>query len=442
MAKKRKLLIAPAEQIVRRATVLVITRYLAPGSAVGGKRLSFLCREWQALGLDVRVVTGPVDERDGIDPSLPKLDHVIHCKSYLRLPLRGHGVLIRAINKTSRILLSPVDMEVFWIRPVVQAAASVIQRSGSGLVVATIPPFSAAIAAAHLAKTSGWPLILDYRDPWTGYAWPHKFVGRYDRGIGRWLEGQCITHSAARVFNTPEMRQYFEEFFPHARRDRNFVIPNGLDALPREDNVNTDNSAIVHAGALYGDRSVVPVLRSLDRLMRRRGDLAGTRIVVYGEICEAEATRVKHAKLGHILELRPRIARDALQIELRRAKVLLVVSGEQMGYSVPYKLYDYLAARRPILALVKPESAVARFLRQYDVGEYADPIDEAAQEQALERLLLSRGSPPIGDEVIEAHLWSTLARRYSQLFEDIATDASMEAPKLNKLARRGRLADT
>lgn len=426
-------------KIVRRATVLVITRHVAPSPAVGGKRFSFLCREWQALGLDVRVVTGPVDERDGIDPSLPKLDHVIHCKPYLRLPLRGHGALIRAINKASRVLLSPVDMEVFWIRPVVQAAATVIQRSRSGLVIATIPPFSAAIAATHLAKTSGWPLILDYRDPWTGYAWPHKFVGRYDRGIGRWLEGKCIARSAARVFNTLEMRQYFEEFFPNARRDRNFVIPNGLDALPTDDNVNTDDSrAIVYAGAVYGDRSFVPILKSLDRLMRRRSDLAGTRIVVYGEISEAEATRVKHAGLSHLLELRRRIARDALQIELRRAKVLLVVSGEQMGYSVPYKLYDYLAARRPILALVKPESAVARFLRQHDVREYVDPIDEAAQEQALERLLLSRGSPPIGDEVIEAHLWTTLARCYAQVFEDIATDASMEAPKLDKLARRGR----
>jgi hypothetical protein len=45
--------------------------------------------------------------------------------------------------------------------------------------------------------------------------------------------------------------------------------------------------------------------------------------------------------------------------------------------------------------------------------------------------------------VIEAHLWTTLARRYTQVFEEIATDASIgEAPKLDKLARRGRLADT
>ncbi len=403
-----------------RPKILIVSRHFAPSAAVGAKRFSFLAREFEVRGYETHVVTAAIDTLDVADPSLPTAAAVHRCPPLIRLPmdLTRPGALY--VNRAARALLAPLDLDALWIRPAARTGIGVAAGAGPGVVIATAPPFSAALAGARIAARCRWGLVLDYRDPYSAYPWPHRLKSAVARAIAGYLEGSCVRRSVARVFNTPEMRMQFEARFSDAPRDAHFVIPNGIAAADASGGAagspGTIMPAIVYAGALYGDKSLRPLLRALRELIAAEPRHAAVRLLVYGEVREDELARVAEEGLGHLVELRPRVSREELWPVLREAAVLLAIVGRQMCYSIPYKLYDYMAAGRPILGLAPPGSALARLFSEGEVGAFADPADQGAILRALSRQLdpRSTGADP---NIVRRHSWGRLAEDYGHVIE-------------------------
>jgi hypothetical protein len=73
---------------------------------------------------------------------------------------------------------------------------------------------------------------------------------------------------------------------------------------------------------------------------------------------------------------------------LKGADVLLYVGGDDPGnrLNLPSKLWDYVGARTPILAVVDPSFRVAEFLRDHRLGVVVEPGDAEGIAAALRRL--------------------------------------------------------
>jgi hypothetical protein len=407
--------------------ILIVSRHFAPSAAVGAKRFSFLARELERRGYETHVVTADVDPRDAVDRSLPTATSVHRCRPTVRLPIAPARPGARYLNRVAKILLSPLDLDALWIRPAARLGQRVAARLGTGLVVATVPPFSAALAGARIAARCHWPLVLDYRDPYSAYPWTHRLRRSAARAIATYLEGGCVRQSVARVFNTPEMRAQFEDKFPHAPREAHFVIPNGLPAadlaLASAEPAPTILPTIVYAGAIYGDKALRPVLRALRELVSSEPRFASVRLAVYGEVPRDELALVDREGLRDFLELRPRVSREELWPVLRQAAVLLAVVGRQMSYSIPYKLYDYMAVGRPILALAPPGSALGRLFSEARIGAIADPADHGMIVRAL-RTQLDPGSAGPDPTVVRRHAWDRLAEDYARVIAYAASRPS------------------
>jgi glycosyltransferase involved in cell wall biosynthesis len=206
------------------------------------------------------------------------------------------------------------------------------------------------------------------------------------------------------------MRGWFEESFAGASPSRNFVVPNGFDAAP---GTNTPPATgpieIVHAGEIYGSRSLLSLLHAVDRLNTRH-PARPIQVISYGALPASEWQRIREARLEAFIEERPRIPFSALFAVLQRAHVLLAVVSEHMTYSTPYKIYDYMAAGRPILALAPRDAALYELLADSGAGHCVESGDVDGIEQALERTLFS-GAPPARTR-IERFRWSNLAQDY------------------------------
>jgi glycosyltransferase involved in cell wall biosynthesis len=93
-----------------------------------------------------------------------------------------------------------------------------------------------------------------------------------------------------------------------------------------------------------------------------------------------------------------------------------------MSYSIPYKLYDYMAAGRPILALAPPGSALERLFSESHIGAIADPADHRAIVRAL-RSQLDPESSGADPAVVQRHSWDRLAEDYVRVIEYAASRA-------------------
>jgi glycosyltransferase involved in cell wall biosynthesis len=395
-----------------RPTLLIVSYHFAPSPLVGAKRFSFLTREFTRQGFDVHVVTNEIGEspHGREDHSLPLHGTVHRVANPLVLPLAGKGWWRRLANAFFARVLSPVGRDFFWARAATRRALQVAGKLSPGVVIATSPPHAALIAGARIARKLGWPLVLDYRDPWSAFDWPHWHRGGLSQWLGRRIESRLVRQSAARVLNTPSMREWFEESFPSAARERNHVVPNGFDAVATGIAPAADGELrIVHAGEVYGSRSLLPLLQAVARLSARRPSRP-IRLITFGALPAAERERIRSAGLESHIDEKPRIPFAALFPELQRAHLLLAVVSEHMTYSTPYKVYDYMAAGRPILGLAPQDAALHELLAESGAGECVEPKDIDGIVQALERMLF--GPPPASRARIEGFRWVNLAQQY------------------------------
>jgi len=401
-----------------KPTLLIVSYHFAPSPLVGAKRFSFLAREFERMGFDVHIVTNDVMEtRYGReDHSVPLSGTVHRCAAPFEVPLEGKGLLTRIANAVLRRVLAPVGLDYFWARAATRLGVKVARKLPPGIVIATSPPHAALIAGARIARRLRWPLILDYRDPWSAYDWPQWHRGWFTQWLGTRIEAGLVRSSAARVLNTPDMGAWFEESFPDADPSRNFVVPNGFDAAPAAHSPPTTGAIeIVHAGEIYGSRSLVPLLHAAARLSARH-PARPIRVTTYGAVPAAERQRIHEA--GLVIDERPRIPFAALFVALQRAHVLLAIVSDHMTYSTPYKIYDYMAAGRPILGLAPRDAALFDLLADSGAGVCVEPSDVDGIERALEQTLF--GGAPAVRAVLDRFRWPNLAQQYRALIDAVA----------------------
>jgi glycosyltransferase involved in cell wall biosynthesis len=408
-----------------RPTLLIVSYHFAPSPLVGAKRFSFLTREFTRMGFEVHVIANEIgDSAYGReDHSLPAHGPVHRVANPLELPRKGKGLGARIVNALSRRLLAAVGMDFFWAGAATRKALEVVSKlpleSRHGLVIATSPPHAAMMAGGRIARRLGWPLILDYRDPWSAYDWPAWHRGALTQWLATHIERRLVRQSAARVLNTPSMLEWYLREFPFANDAESVAIPNGFDAVEKLSAPDAAGALrILHAGEIYGSRSLVPLLQAIKQVSARHPERA-IRLTNYGPLPAHEKLKIRAAGLEEFAEERPRVPFQELRVELQRAHLLLAVVSEHMTYSTPYKVYDYMASGRPILGLAPRDAALHDLLEESGAGECAEPQDIAGIEAAIERALFSAASADAAR--VDRFHWDRLAQQYRAVIEAAAS---------------------
>ena len=164
------------------------------------------------------------------------------------------------------------------------------------------------------------------------------------------------------------------------------VVPNGADfedfaglAYHRDDRFR-----ITHTGSFFARRDPRPFLTALARV----DSVAHARFI--GDFRQSDLGWARGLGLGDRLELAP-FAPRRRALELQRdsdALLLLLPDGGERGRDVPSaKLYEYLAARRPILAAVPPDGTAARLVREAGAGIVVAPDDVEGLCEGLDQLV-------------------------------------------------------
>ena len=146
----------------------------------------------------------------------------------------------------------------------------------------------------------------------------------------------------------------------------------------------SDRLRITHTGNFQGKRDPKPFFRAL-----AESGLEDVVVRFAGDVRAADREYAESLGLGDSIELLGYVSRRR-SLELQRdseALLLLIPDSGGRGKGVlTGKIFEYLAAERPILAVVPPDGAAADLLRETGAGTVVAPDDVDAIRAALVEL--------------------------------------------------------
>jgi len=289
------------------------------------------------------------------------------------------------------------DENVSWNLTAIPAAIRLVREHGIDVVITTSPPNSIHLVGAAVKRATGARWVADLRDSPIAHAHRRsesavvRAKEKVDVGVAKLVARSADAIVAVADFIAGEVRAL-------EPRGTVVTIPNGSDFDDFEGLAYTpgERFRITHTGSFFGKRDPRPFLQALhdsglDAVARFLGDFRST-----------DREWAAELGLGDRLELIPYAPRStslALQRDSEALLLLIPDAGGRGKGVLSGKVFEYIAAGRPILAAVPPDGAAADLIRETGAGVVAPPDDvDALREALLElaRRFASDGLPDVG----------------------------------------------
>ena len=402
--------------------VLLLGHAFPPDPEVGSLRAAKVSEAYAAAGHEVHVVTTRLPgDSHGIRAARPGITlHLVRAiphprKAYLlvkgwlsrnRTPgASPPDVLPRPTSAWSRYLLSLLwlpDEHQGFILPAVWACWDIYRRYGRvDLLYTTAPPFSAHLAGLIFKRLTGVTWAAEFRDPWTDNpAKPARLRTRFSDAVDRWLERLCLSNADHIVAATDAAHDLLARKVTPRPRQQLVVVRNGIDRLtpPGPSAPIPGLLRIVHAGSIYHRRDPRPFLRALASL-HRTGRLGEGEVQVEF-LGDRWFHHVSIEQVAQDLGLSARVhcrgwlPHDVCHNVIEQADLFLLFAQHEPA-SVQNKLFDYLGARKPVLAFADADGESAQMLHRvgghYLVTEEDPSVAETVLQKALCDIRTARG---------------------------------------------------
>ena len=387
--------------------VLIVSYFFPPHGGGGVLRTAETARLLAGRGWDVTVVAGPEDGWWVSDESLagkvPESVNVIRQRAAglsALFGMLGRGGCRRESGvrglKSLAAWLPVTDAYAGWSK----AAARTALTAGfqPDWILTTSPPESVHLAGMQLAERLEARWAADFRDPWTAAIYrgcPTPLHRRWQAA----KEGRVVRRADLVISTSEPAAADFRGRYPDQARDKFICLPNGFDPAEFE-TLDIRRSfrlplSLIHAGNLTLDRDISALLEAIRRVNR---DGLVCRLELAGQVADHVGKRVRELDLGAAVTISGYVPRPGLLAKLAAAHVGLLVEAFRPGAElvVPGKLYDYLGAGLPVLAIV-PEGAASRLVDKQRFGLAATEPDPLRLENLLRQLVenVKRGRPAL-----------------------------------------------
>jgi len=400
--------------------VLLVTMYFPPAGGGGVQRPLKLATHLPTLGIETHVLAPDDPKWLHRDEELrPPTQAFVHRARYLgpkaRLPseelrgLTGVDLALAQARLAGRRLLLP-DASVTWAPTAIPAAVRIVRNEGIDAIITTSPPLSMNLIGASVKKLTGVPWIADQRDSLVLNAdrrFERKTVQAKEKALERVV--RLVANNADRIVAVSEAIADELRGFDPSGPVR--VIPNGcdFDDFAGLEYTPGDRFRITHTGSFFGQRNPRAFLSAL-----ASSGLDDVVARFVGDFRSVDREWVEELDLGDRLELLDYLPhRRALELQRdSEANLLLLPEAAGRGKVVPSgKIFEYLAAERPILAAVPTDGAAAKLVRETGAGIVVGPEDEKGIREALVGLHARWKAGHLGDGYLTEDERNRLSRK-------------------------------
>lgn len=296
------------------------------------------------------------------------------------------------------------------------------------LVWGTSPPIFQGATAWALARLKGAPFLFEVRDLWPAFA---IGVGVLRNPIliflSEWLEKFLYRHADLTLVNSPGFLEHVR-----ARGARRIaLIPNGADprmfdpqadgAHFRQEHGLENNFIALYAGA-HGMSNDLGVVLAAASILKERSEIT---IVLLGDGKEKQALQEQAAQMGlkNVFFLPP-IPKVEMSDALAAADACIAILKPIPLYGTVYpnKVFDYMAAGRPVLLAI--DGVIREVVENHQAGLFVPPGDHQALANSISwladhpeqaRAMGQRGRQAIALDFDRAKLAEQLAEIFESL---------------------------
>lgn len=298
------------------------------------------------------------------------------------------------------------DARVLWLPFAIRLGRKIIREEKIDILLSSAPPYTTHLIGLKLHRCSGLPWVADFRDSWIGWVSAPQWRPGASRAIEKKME-RAVLAEADRVLTVSNgVKEDLLSRQPELDDARWRLLLNGFDAADFADvklKTKPDKLTITYLGSLYGSRNPDSLLQAVE-LLQEAGDASVNKITFrfVGRISAPIIERIKSSPAAAMFELVPYVPHEESVSYLLASDVLLLIIDDTPASRgiLTGKLFEYIGAGKPILALA-PDGEAASLILQHKLGWVAPPNDVQKIKQTL-LTITEAGTDSGGNQLNEA----------------------------------------
>lgn len=300
-----------------------------------------------------------------------------------------------ALRKLYMELVRWPDNRIGWLPHAVKAGSRLIEDWRPDVIYASAPPFTSLLVADRLADRFGIPWIAEFRDLWLDH--PYYSYSPPRRAVEQIWERRVLGRARAMVTVSPPWARLLErKYAKPTALIMNGYVPEDFPEPPPLPPQTEGPLRIIYTGHIYeGYRDPTPLFQAMAMLGEDRGSV---HVEFIGTSNETLLPLARRCQVEDLITVRPPIPyREALRVQME-ADVLLHLqwNDPKEEGTISGKLFEYVAARRPILGIGYEAGSVAQIVKDHQAGLICN--EPAGIAEALRDWLRQKragGIPPL-----------------------------------------------
>lgn len=405
----------------------LVVYYWPPSGGSGVQRWLFLTRYFSQHGFDISVFVPKKPRVAETDISLLEKQNpnitVVYVDGWEPLQKStksiaenigvNRGVKNRVLRWIRANIFVP-DARIYWARAAFKRFSEIHNKTPFDVLITSGPPHSLHLVGLKAAAQCSLPWVADFRDPWTGFFQNTSLpMMRLIRNKHKKLEHRVVSIADYTVVTAPSLEKEFS-----VMTNRITTLTNGFE---KELFSSKNPFGLVYAGSLKTQQNPSHLWCAIAELVQEDEVFRHCFVLeIYGKVASSVRKEIYDLKIQTWVKFLGYQSKQKIDNRLPNAKALLLLGIDmpQTRNVIHAKLFEYMAAKRPILAIGPEPSDMKQLFDTHQLGVYASFQDKETIKSTLQTWFRNE-ELPFKSVKIAQYQRDSIAKAYVSLIKEL-----------------------